>query len=1122
MQTLLACRSDFSIGESILPPEALVEAAVACGQTHVGITDTMTVTGMIPMSQAAEKAGVTPIIGVRLRISDDPFWRPNKDLKEKKKDMPKEYFVTLYARTETGLKAIYRLLSKAGAEPYFYYHAKLGWADVEEELVTLDPADYAVLMGDELGLMQAKDFTKILVACSSKKLSVYLPVVLVDTPYYGRLNKRAIELHQVLPQFPLLAVRPALYGPGDADAQEIMTGIAEGTKYADTWFRSRHNRDLHPMNAADATGEAMKCASHLVKRGLNGAGQMIMKALGETDAFVASFTYRWAKQPPSLPKLAEDEYAALVEECRKGFATRFATPMFGHVPTHEEKVQAYIPRLNYELGVLKNLGFSAYFLIVQDIVRFAKGAGIKVGPGRGSVGGSLVAYLTGITDIDPVRFGLLFERFINPERLDLPDADLDFMSERRHEIVDYLVGKFGADRVAGVSNFTTLGAASAIRDVGRIMGLSEREFGVSKMVPKLHGQPVGLDDAAGAVEPIGEFARNNALIWSIMQRLEGCTRTLSQHAAGVVVAGAPLTEFAVVERRKDAVTVNWDKRTLEEQGLIKLDILGLSTLDVLDLTLRYIEEGTGQQIQINQIPLDDPKVLEAFAQGRTVGVFQFEGGGMRKLLKDLGSMTGSVTFEEITACTALYRPGPMESGMMDSFAKRKQGEEAVEYFHPSVKDFTEETYGILVYQEQVMKTAQAVAGYTGPQADKLRKIMGKKLPEEMAKERDKFVQGCIDTSGVTREWADDLFTQIEGWAGYGFNKSHAAAYSLVSYQSMFLKVYFPLEFYAANMTVTGEDKLLALMREAKASGVTISYPDINKSSDRFELIRGNNEIVIPFQRVKGLSAKTSEAILKAREAGPFLSIEDFTARVEKRTCNSARRASLDAVGAFASIEPSQPSATDPVRIRDQKELLPGLVSDYVQIQRSMHTDKITKDAIIELVDEYRHALGPGAGNDGMPCKTHFGRAAKIMIISDAPGAEEEGNGMIGFARSNNAVLSAMQDADFAMPDVYWTALIKRPKRGGQITSEEIAAYKPYLMREIEILKPTVIVTLGSVVTREFLPALRGKVSDVAGDCIYFKDLDANVVLGFSPGQIWHNPEMQDQMNKIFQVVKELI
>lgn len=375
--------------------------------------------------------------------------------------------------------------------------------------------------------------------------------------------------------------------------------------------------------------------------------------------------------------------------------------------------------------------------------------------------------------------------------------------------------------------------------------------------------------------------------------------------------------------------------------------------------------------------------------------------------------------------------------------------------------------------------------------------------------------------GMEEHDANKLWSDILGFAAYSFNKSHTYEYALISYQAMWLKTNHPLEFYAATMTMLGEAKLLGLMRDARDQGVDILFPDINKSSDRFELVRSAKAIVIPFQRVKGISAKTADAILTARQGGPFTSKQDFINRVEKRACNARAQDALDRVGAFAGIEPSQPSAFDPSRIKDQIELLPGLVSDYVPIHREMHRDKATRDAVVDLVDEYRRAHGPGAGNDGMPCKPHFGRAARIMVVTDAPNGEEESNGIMGFARSYESVSQSMMLADFTMQDVYWTSLVKRPKSGRQVSADEISTYKPYFERELDLLKPTTIVLLGSQAVRNFLPALKGKASDAAGDVIYFKDLDANVVIGFNAGEVWHAPEKQELMDKVWAVVKEL-
>ena len=1121
MHSILAARTDFSIGESILSVEHLVEQAKIAGETAVAITDTMSVTAMIDFTNRAKKADLKPIIGARLRLSDNPTWRPGEG--EKKKDMPPSYFMTVYALTEPGMKAIFRLLTLANSEERFYYEAKLGFEDLWTELRN-HGEDLALVLGDTFSALRHPDVENAVIhpIANLHLPHVYAPLIPVDTPYFTRMNQLALDVIKRGIVQPIV-VRPAFYknAENEADAHELMGAIANNNKVTDGWHKSISNRDFHLVGFSELAAEVRKMVKRLEQRGDKATGAYWSRGLQNTDVLVDAVQYIWSKASVSLPAMAPDEFAQVVAESRKGWAERFGTATFGHKPSEEELANVYKPRLAYELSILKKLNFSGYFLLVQDVVQFAKKNDILVGPGRGSVGGSLVAYLMGITDCDPIRFGLLFERFINPERLDLPDADLDFMSERRHEVVEYLVKKYGEKRVAGVSNFGTLAAASSIRDVGRVMGLNERDYSISKLVPKNHGANVPLPECRAAVPEIDAFANNNPALWPIMERLEGTIRNMSQHAAGIVVGGVDLVERGVIEKRKDGNVVCWDKRIVEDQGLVKMDILGLRTLDVIKLTLDYIRERKGKHINLMRIPLDDDAVLKNFADGRTTAIFQFESGGMRRLLKEIGS-TGTITFDDITACTALYRPGPMESGMMDSFYLRKQGNESIDYDHPLMEPVLEETFGVIVYQEQVMKISQVIAGYTGAQADKLRKIMGKKLPEEMAKERDNFVAGCVKTIGADEKWAGALFDKIEGFAGYGFNKSHSVEYTLISYQSMWLKTNYPVEFYAAALSLFPEEKLTQIIRDAKSFQIDVSMPDINISTHRFE-IATDVRLVIPLQRIKGISANTTNAILEARKAGPFKDKADMIARVERRKCNVSHQDKLDKVGAFARLEPSQPRADDPSRIKDQIELLPGLMTAHVPVNRDMFCDKDTKAEIASIIDEYRQTHGPGAENpDGMPVKPTFGKNAQFMIISDAPGGEEDKAGMMGFSMSNNAVVDAMSEHDLDRSQAYWTALIKRPKRGKIITAEELAIYTPYLQREIDTLKPTVIVLLGSTTVRAFFPDFKGKASDQAGKVIYDKDLDANLVIGFSPGEIYFNPDKQEDMNEVFASVAELL
>lgn len=1114
MHTMLAVRTDFSVGESTLKTKDVITEAERVSQTAVAITDTMSVTAMIDFTKKAKEKDIKPIIGCRLRLTDDPTWRPGEG--EKKKHMPRVYYLTVYALTQQGMDSIFRLLTLANSADRFYYVSKLGFTDLYEELDRIHPGDLAVCMSDEQSVLEHKSINLIAATLSKKVENVFAGVMPIATPYHARVNEISMGLITTYPQIEPLMIIPSLYKKDGADAQDIMTGICEGAKITDGWFKSRYVRDQHPIGQSEVVGRVKQTHEITEKRDpTNRYMPFMVRALSNTDKLVEMVQYQWEKAPVSLPQMAPDEFKAVVDECQKGWKTRFASPVFGHVPTDEDKKNIYMPRLKYELGVLKDLNFSGYFLLVQDIVRFAKDSDILVGPGRGSVGGSLVAYLMGITECDPIRFGLMFERFINPERIDLPDADLDFMSERRHEVIEYLIEKYGQDRVAGVSNFGTLAAASAIRDVSRIVGIPEREFSISKLVPKKHGQNVPLEEAREEVPEIEVFANKFPQFWNIMELLEGNVRNMSQHAAGVVVGGCDLVNRAVIERRKDNNVVCWDKKIVEEQGLVKVDILGLSTLDLLGMTLNYVKERHGKAPDIMSIPLDDAKVLERFAKGETTGVFQFESGGMRHLLKELGS-GGVITFDDITAATALYRPGPMESGMMDSFYKRKQGLESIEYDHPLMEPILEPTYGVIVYQEQVMKISQAIAGYTGPQADKLRKIMGKKLPEEMKKERANFVKGCVDTIQCDDKWAGVLFDKIEGFAGYGFNKSHSVEYTMISYQAMWLKVNYPVEFYAGAMSILDSDKLPAVMRDAQRDGIEVAMPDINNSTGRFEIVT-DTKLVIPFQRIKGISDKTTQAILTARKDGPFSDKNDFLARVVKRSCNIRHQKALDDVGAFAFIETGQVAPDDPSRIKDQIELVPGLVTATVPINRDMNRDKLIRDRIGELVDEY---IDENA--DSAPVKPHFGRVAKYMIISDAPGNEEDGNGAMGFSRANQAVIDAMENAGLNMKDCYWTAMSKVVKSGRQVSPEEIALYKKYLDAEISILQPPVIVLMGSITTRTFFPDFRGKASEAAGKVEYKGDYDANMVIAFSPGEIYHDPDKQNNMNAVFERVAALL
>lgn len=730
----LSVRSDFSIGESSMTVGTVVDAAKTHGYEAIALVDTMTISSMVGFANKAKKAGIKPIVGCTIRVYDDPTYRkPAKTSGEKVKANP-FYNLKVYVHDDLGMRSLLKLLSKGNSEEYFYYHARVGLDDVQTILENV-----SVTTGDMFGLFHhagAEGIVRCLQASFGRD-KVFVELVPIHTPLFDTLNGRALACARAL-KAPLIAGLPVFYAEKEgADALDVLRAISTNTQTSSPWLPIPFTRN-HNFNAV---GDMVKSINAMGKRlGVADCPKLIRECYASMGSIVESCVYEFKKLDPCLPKMAEDEFATLVSEVKNGWNVRFAAAVLGHKPT-EEEMAVYRARLAYELSVLKKMGFSGYFLLVQDIVRWAKGNGIIVGPGRGSVGGSLVAYLVGITDVDPIRFGLLFERFINPSRIDLPDADLDFMSSRRHEIIEYIIAKYGQEYVAGVSNYSTLGPASALRDVARLCGLHPLEYACSKQVEKEHGVSLTLSESADKVPDIGRYKAEHPVQWDHSIRLEGVMRGLGQHAAGIVVANEPLINRAVVETRSGGSVVNWDKTTVEDWGLIKMDILGLSTLDVLKQAADFIRERHGRRIDYLRLPLNEPDVMRAFGKGETVGIFQFESSGMRRILRDLAK-GGELTFEDITATTALYRPGPIDAGLVDQFVAVKQGIKAPMYEHEAMRVALTETHGVLTYQEQIMRVCQDLAGFSLVDADHVRKAMGKKDREKMAEWRVKFVEGA--------------------------------------------------------------------------------------------------------------------------------------------------------------------------------------------------------------------------------------------------------------------------------------------------------------------------------------------------------------------------------------------
>jgi len=1117
IQHALSVRSDFSLGESTLKIKDIVSRAVELGYKSVALVDTMTVSSMITMSKEASKQGIKPIVGCRLRVVDEPTDRTKP--KDRKNNPNYEFYPKVYVLNEQGLKDLFAALTKANSEEQYFYVPRLGHDDLMELLAA---GNVAVSTGDIYSVFHHPDYARIIdrMVASAGASKCFVELVAVNTPLYDTLNMRALDTAQNR-QLPTLATRPVLYATvEDADARDILSTIVSNHKIKDPWRHVPYMRDLY-FQALPEFMQEVKAAKGRYQQDDHGLWRQGVENIGALADLVE---YEWKKQPVTLPKLVDDEYGELVRLVKEGWKERLTKPTLGYQPDPSILPQ-YKDRLAFELQTLKEMGFENYFLVVRDLVMWSKSNNVRVGPGRGSVGGSLIAYLLHITDVDPLRFGLIFERFINPERLDLPDADLDFMSSRRHEVIEYLTDTYGTEQVAGISNYGTLGSASAMRDAARVYELNPLDYTCSKLVPSVHGKSHSLEEAAEEVPEIDAYRQKYPEQWAHSVKLQGVMRSLGRHAAGIVVAGEPIANRGVVERRKGEPTVNWDKRVVEEQGLIKMDILGLSTLDVLEIAREMIQKNHRIDVDYLSIDLDDKEVLEAFARGETTAVFQFESPGMKGLLRDLAKEQ-PLTFEEISAATALYRPGPMDSGLMDDYVSIRQGLNRVHYEHPNMEEALRETEGVIVYQEQVMRLARDLAGFTMAGADHLRKAMGKKDPEMMAKQREKWVEGCKSHSGMSENAASLLFDKIEAFAGYAFNKSHSVEYSIISFWAMWLKVRYPAEFYAASMSIAKEERLPQLVKDAQEHNIFVVPPDINKSGEYFEIgydaQRQQNVLITPFGRIKGVSNNSANAIFAAREkkGGPFTSKDDFLEHVNKTKCNKRIQANLDAVGAFAEIE-NQTPARHPDRLKDQMQLMPGLIVESIKADRKIDSGKFTKAKVIQLVQETRQCENCSLKGSVHPTPK-MGSKPKFMVVTDHPNFSEEKDGQMMSGVASDYMKAALKEHGLSVKDGYFTSLVKAPKSEKQLTNEQINGCKDYLMREIEILKPPVIFAAGGNAIRTLVPGIKGGFAELCGQVHFMADYDASVVFGINPQMIYMDPGKQEMLNEAMGKVAEMV
>ena len=1109
---LYSARSHFSLGESLLSPKKIVAIAKRDGFDTVALVDTMTISGMTEFISECKKADIKPIIGCRLRIVKDIDYRkPAKTAMELPKNNP-EWYPKVYVRNEEGMIQVMKLLSLASSPERFYEKPRLSFDDV---LSVLKDDNLIFLTGDLQGMFTLHDddynYELLLdrLHSETKRQNCCIELLISKSILSHTLNKKASEIANSS-EANVIYTSLLLYDEErDADTLDVLSVITSNMKMKDSWRSIQQDKSFFSKSPERLQDEELSLSA-----GVNVIAD-----------FIEECRYEWKPMPVSLPKMADDEQAEIVKQVMLGWKERIRKPIMGYMPP-DELIPVYKERLAYELSVLKRMKFERYFLVVQDVVQWSKRNKVMVGPGRGSAAGSLVSFLMGITDVDPIRFNLLFERFINPDRLDLPDIDLDFMSTRRGEIIEYLIDIYGKDRVAGITNYGTLASASALRDCGRVYGLSNEDLSATRYVPKENGASYTLTDAAIAVPEIQSFKVNYPDIWHHATGLEGVMRSLGTHAAGIIVADEPISNRAVIETRSELALVNWDRNSVESWGLVKMDILGLSTLDTLRIALDYIKENHGIDLDLLSLPIDDYETMKGFSLGKTIGIFQFNSGGMRHLLKQLAK-GGMLTFEDICATTALYRPGPMESGMMDTYVKVKQGIEDPEYDHIKMKPALQATGGVFIYQESVMQIARDLAGYTMADADKLRKIMGKKQRDEMEKQRDKFVSGCIEHSQMNEIKAGELFDKIDKFAGYGFNRSHSVVYSVISYWSMYLKTHYSAEYFAAMLTtVDKEDQLQAALFDAQKYDVYVVPPDINLSSNRFEFRREESEIhlIAPFNKLKGLSEKTAVAILEARQkaGGKFNSRADLLTNVMRRNCTIRHMDILDRVGSFASIEKGTLPIRHPDRLKDQIELLPGLVCEYVKADRytKLKDISIPASALIRNI----HACKDCPMHEDKHCVPTAGNKIKFMVITDSPTSSEAVEGKALKGDGSRYVLGSIKESGLNKLNGYYTSLVKvqKPKEIKTFSNEVLLSCTKFIDEEIKMVNPAVIVAMGGATIRHFYPDVKGSWSELVGRVVYNKELDANIVFGINPQMCFFREEAQSMMDDVFKKVYEMV
>jgi DNA polymerase-3 subunit alpha len=892
----LHVHSHYSLLDGLPKIEALVKRVKELGMAAVALTDHGSMYGTVEFYQTAKKIGIKPIIGCEVYVAP-------RNLEDKQAGIDdKRFHLILLAKNNQGYKDLVGLVTKANLEG-FYYKPRIDKKSLKEKSGNLIGLS-ACLQG-EISQALLKNDPK-----EAEKIAREYEEILGKENFYIEIGHHPnIPSHEAIQQdlialahklnIPLVATQDSHYlKKEDAPIQDILMAIQTGEKVDIEERLTMKDEDYSLTSPAE----------------MNEYFKHVPEAIENTLKIAETCNVELEIGKIKLPKFhlpySETADSYLEKNCIEGIKSRYG---FNASEIKNDEQQKIIDRLNYEMEVIKKTGFADYFLIVQDFVNWAKNQGIVVGPGRGSAAGSIVSYLLNITNVDPIKYDLLFERFLNPERISMPDIDLDFADTRRDEVLDYVSQKYGRDKVAQIITFGTMAARAAVRDAGRALGYPYVFCdAISKMIPPMIGEnKTTIPKAIKEVKELKDLYDSNPdakRLLDIAQRLEGVARHASTHACGVVISATPLNEIVPLQYvarsgnnksgEKNIVT-QYEMGAIEKLGLLKMDFLGLRNLTIIEDTINLIKVGKNIEINIDEIPLEDKKTYKLLQAAKTTGVFQLESSGMKKYLKELRP----TELEDLTVMVSLYRPGPLDAGMVEEYLLRKNGKKSISYLHPKLEPILKKTYGIIVYQEQVMQIARDLAGFSISEADTLRKAVGKKIKKLLDEQREKMINGMIKNE-ISKNTAEKIWEFIEPFARYGFNRSHAVCYSLIGYQTAYLKANYTSEFMAALMTNEGTEveRVATLIDECKNLGINVLPPDINESQLNFSVTtqpNGNEAIRFGLGAIKNVGLNISNVLIQEKQKnGPYKNIADLLLRITDKDLNKKSMESLIKCGAL--------------------------------------------------------------------------------------------------------------------------------------------------------------------------------------------------------------------------------